>query len=81
MALIADGLRTKEIAERLGVASFTVRAHVRNIMEKLDLHTRLQIAAYVYREREGQAQPVAPAATSEPRQSVARASTFEKRAV
>jgi DNA-binding NarL/FixJ family response regulator len=54
MALIADGLRTKEIAQQLGVASFTVRAHVRNIMEKLDMHTRLQIAAHVYREREGQ---------------------------
>ena len=54
MALIADGLRTKEIAKQLRVASFTVRAHVRNIMEKLGMHTRLQIAAHFYREREGQ---------------------------
>lgn len=51
VALIADGLSTKEIARRLAIASFTVRAHVRNIMGKLDMHTRLQIAAYVHRER------------------------------
>jgi NarL family two-component system response regulator LiaR len=59
MALIAAGLRTKEIAKQLSVACFTVRAHVRNIMEKLGMHTRLQIAAHVYREREDQslAQP------------------------
>ena len=62
MSLIADGLRTREIAERLGVASFTVRAHVRNIMEKLDLHTRVQIAKYVFQERAGETPPVVPAA-------------------
>ena len=54
MGLIADGLSTKEIAKALGVASFTVRAHVRNIMEKLNIHTRLAIAALVHRERAGQ---------------------------
>lgn len=51
MGLIAEGMRTKEIAGKLGIAPFTVRAHVRNIMEKLDMHTRLQIAAHVHRER------------------------------
>jgi DNA-binding NarL/FixJ family response regulator len=51
MMLIAEGLRTKDIAQKLGIASFTVRAHVRNIMEKLDMHTRLQIAAHVHHER------------------------------
>jgi DNA-binding NarL/FixJ family response regulator len=54
MALIADGLSTKEIARQLGIACFTVRAHVRNIMEKLHMHSRLQIAAHVHRERQGQ---------------------------
>jgi DNA-binding NarL/FixJ family response regulator len=29
-----------------------VKSHVRNIMEKLTLHTRLQIAAYAHREAE-----------------------------
>ena len=48
--LIAEGLSNKEIAERLGIATYTVRSHVRNVMEKLMLHTRLQIAAYAHRE-------------------------------
>jgi DNA-binding NarL/FixJ family response regulator len=54
MSLIADGLSTKEIARQLGIACFTVRAHVRNIMEKLHMHSRLQIAAHVHRERQGE---------------------------
>lgn len=44
--LISEGLSNKEIASRLGVATHTVKSHVRNVMEKLALHTRLQIAAY-----------------------------------
>ena len=44
--LIAEGLGNKEIAARINVATHTVKSHVRNIMEKLTLHTRLQIAAY-----------------------------------
>jgi DNA-binding NarL/FixJ family response regulator len=48
--LIADGLSNKEIAQRLNIAAHTVKSHVRNVMEKLALHTRLQIAAFVRRE-------------------------------
>jgi DNA-binding NarL/FixJ family response regulator len=48
--LIAEGLANDEIAARLNIATYTVKSHVRNIMEKLMLHTRLQIAAYVHRE-------------------------------
>jgi DNA-binding NarL/FixJ family response regulator len=44
--LIKEGLSNKRIAARLGIAPQTVKSHVRNIMEKLALHTRLQIAAY-----------------------------------
>jgi len=44
--LIADGLSNKEIAQRLHLATNTVKGHVHNILEKLALHTRLQIAAY-----------------------------------
>ena len=44
--LIADGLSNKEIAQRLNLATNTVKGHVHNILEKLALHTRLQIAAY-----------------------------------
>ena len=49
IALIADGMSNKEIAARLGIATDTVKSHVRNVMEKLALHTRLQIAAYAHR--------------------------------
>ena len=48
--LIAEGLSNKEIAGRLHIATHTVKSHVRNIMEKLALHTRLQIAAYAHRD-------------------------------
>jgi DNA-binding NarL/FixJ family response regulator len=44
MALIADGLGNREIAGRLGVQSHTVKSHLHNILEKLALHTRLEIA-------------------------------------
>jgi DNA-binding NarL/FixJ family response regulator len=44
--LIGEGLSNKEISQRLNIAAHTVKSHVRNVMEKLALHTRLQIAAY-----------------------------------
>lgn len=47
--LIGEGLSNKEIAARLEIATHTVKSHVRNVMEKLALHTRLQIAAYAHR--------------------------------
>ena len=50
IALIAVGLSNKEIATRLSIATDTVKSHVRNIMEKLALHTRLQIAAYAHNQ-------------------------------
>ena len=56
MASIADGLSNKEIADRLHIATHTVKSHVHNILEKLALHTRLEVAAYAHEER---AQPSA----------------------
>jgi DNA-binding NarL/FixJ family response regulator len=48
--LIGEGLSNKELAQRLNLATHTVKSHVRNVMAKLTLHTRLQIAAYSHRE-------------------------------
>ena len=48
--LIAEGLSNKEIAASLHIATFTVKSHVHNILEKLALSTRLQIAAFVRKE-------------------------------
>jgi len=47
---IAEGLSNKEIAGKLDIALHTVKSHVHNILEKLALHTRLEIASYAHRE-------------------------------
>jgi DNA-binding NarL/FixJ family response regulator len=46
MQLISEGLDNRAIAQQLGVAGDTVKSHVRNILEKLTLHSRLAIAAH-----------------------------------
>jgi DNA-binding NarL/FixJ family response regulator len=51
MVLIADGLSNKEIADRLNIAWLTVKSHVHNILEKLALHNRLQIAMRAQEEK------------------------------
>jgi len=46
IALLGEGLSNKEIAIRLHIAVHTVKSHVHNILEKLALHTRLEVAAF-----------------------------------
>ncbi len=43
---VADGLTNKEIAQKLHLSTYTVKSHIHNILEKLALHTRVQIAKY-----------------------------------
>jgi DNA-binding NarL/FixJ family response regulator len=52
IVLIADGMSNKEIAQQLNIATHTVKSHVHNIMEKLALHSRLQIAKYTREEND-----------------------------
>jgi DNA-binding NarL/FixJ family response regulator len=52
VALIGEGLSNKEIAERLGIALHTVKSHMHNVLEKLALDSRLQVAAYAHRDRD-----------------------------
>ena len=59
VTLIAEGASNKEIAERLKVATHTIKSHVHNILEKLALHTRLQVAAFAHAERAQPARSVA----------------------
>jgi DNA-binding NarL/FixJ family response regulator len=42
--LIADGLSNKEIATKLSIATDTVKSHVHNILEKLSLRSRVEVA-------------------------------------
>ena len=58
--LIADGLSNKEIATRLHIATYTVKSHVHNILEKLALHSRLQIAAHAHRTGAPRTAPTPP---------------------
>ncbi|MHB8581387.1 MAG: LuxR C-terminal-related transcriptional regulator [Ignavibacteriaceae bacterium] len=46
VGLIADGFANKEIAQKLHLSTYTVKSHVHNILEKLSLHTRVQVANY-----------------------------------
>ena len=55
--LIAEGLSNKEIAQRLNIATYTVKSHVHNILEKLALHSRLQIAAHAHKGGLAQTDP------------------------
>jgi len=46
--LLGEGLSNKEIAIRLHVAVHTVKSHVHNVLEKLALHSRLEVAAFTH---------------------------------
>ena len=44
--MVADGLRNREIADRLYINEGTVKVHLHNIYEKLKVDSRLQLARY-----------------------------------
>jgi DNA-binding NarL/FixJ family response regulator len=48
IVLIAEGMGNKEIAQRLNLSTYTVKSHVHNILEKMALHSRLQIATHFH---------------------------------
>jgi DNA-binding NarL/FixJ family response regulator len=49
--LISDHLGNKQIAKRLSVSIFTVKNHVHNILEKLQVHTRAEAVDHARRRR------------------------------
>ncbi|WP_129841095.1 response regulator transcription factor [Streptomyces sp. RFCAC02] len=49
VALVATGLSNQEIAERMVLSPFTVRAHVQRAMTKLDARDRAQLVVIAYR--------------------------------
>lgn len=50
IALIGGGLTNREIGQRLHISVPAVRRHVHNTIEKLALHTRLEVANYTFRD-------------------------------
>ena len=52
VALVAQGLTNKEIAQRLGSSPFTVRNQVHLIIQKLELENRVQVAYLFGQHRE-----------------------------
>jgi DNA-binding NarL/FixJ family response regulator len=50
LKLVAQGLHNREIGTRLFISENTVKNHVRNILEKLQLHSRMDAVMYAMRE-------------------------------
>lgn len=48
ISLLSEGMSNKEIGQKIHISTYTVKSHIHNIMEKLALHTRLEIANYSY---------------------------------
>ena len=51
LRLVAHGLNNREIAKQLFISENTVKNHVRNILEKLQLHSRMEAVMYAVREK------------------------------
>jgi two-component system NarL family response regulator len=50
LQLAADGLTNRQIGRRLTISENTVKNHIRNILEKLHLHSRMEAVLYAVRE-------------------------------
>ena len=51
LGLIREGLSNKEIADRLCITPNTVKNHVRNILEKLQIHSRMEAVMIAVRQK------------------------------
>ena len=47
LALLADGADNDGIARALVISPQTARTHIQNVLGKLDVHSRLEAAAFV----------------------------------
>jgi DNA-binding CsgD family transcriptional regulator len=46
-ALVAEGLTTRQIGDRLHISSFTVGSHLRHVYQKLGINSRVQLTKKV----------------------------------
>ncbi len=51
IGLLGEGMSNKEIGQKMKISTYTVKSHIHNIMEKLALHTRLEIANYSFTDQ------------------------------
>ena len=51
LRLVAQGLNNRDIAKELFISENTVKNHIRNILEKLHLHSRMEAVVYAVREK------------------------------
>jgi len=51
LTLVAQGLNNRDIAKELFISENTVKNHIRNILEKLHLHSRMEAVVYAVREK------------------------------
>ncbi|MDQ6785040.1 MAG: response regulator transcription factor [Actinomycetota bacterium] len=51
LKLVARGMSNREVGDSLFISENTVKNHVRSILEKLHLHTRMEAAMYAVRQR------------------------------
>lgn len=51
LRLVAKGLSNRDVAQRLAISENTVKNHVRNMLEKLQLHSRMEAVMYAVREK------------------------------
>ena len=51
LRLVAKGMNNREIAKELYISENTVKNHVRNMLEKLQLHSRMEAVMYAVKEK------------------------------
>ncbi|MFN2590697.1 MAG: response regulator [Actinomycetota bacterium] len=51
LKLVAQGMNNRDIAKELFISENTVKNHIRNILEKLHLHSRMEAVVYAVREK------------------------------
>ena len=50
LQLIAEGMSTKEIAQKLNISTNTAHVHTNNIMQKLNIHSRTDLVRFALKE-------------------------------